>query len=89
MRTSAVSALDLRKHTVDISRGIVVPRRRTNHFELLPHASARFTPACQIESLPDPLGDGHAAGARYTLNFPVLGILKNHLQPLGHRYESI
>jgi hypothetical protein len=56
MRTSAVFALDLRKHTVDISRGKVVPRRRTNHFELLPDAdaSARFTAARQVESLADP-----------------------------------
>jgi hypothetical protein len=74
MRTSAVSARDLHKHTVDISRGKVVPRRRTNHFELLPYPSAMFTVARQVESLPDPLGDGHAAGAGYTLNFAVFGI---------------
>ncbi|HEX9456472.1 MAG TPA: hypothetical protein VF935_02500 [Candidatus Acidoferrum sp.] len=75
MRTKAVSALDLRKHTVDITRGKVMPRRRTNHFELLPHSSARFTAARQVESLPDPLGNGHAAGARCTLDFSVFGIL--------------
>ncbi len=75
MRTSAVSALDLRKHTVDISRGKVVPRRRTNHFELLPYSNARFTTARQVESLANPLGDGHAAGACDTLNFPVFGVL--------------
>ena len=83
MGTSAVSALDLRKHTVDNSRGKVVPRRRTNYFEPLPDPSARFTSACQVECLADPLGDGLAAGARYTLNFAVFGILYNYLQPLG------
>ena len=75
MRTSAVSALDLRKHTVDISRGKVVPRRRTNHFELLPYSNARFAAARQVESLADPLGNGHAAGTCDTLNFPVFGVL--------------
>ena len=73
MSTSAVPALDLREHTVDLSRWKVVPCRRTNDFELLPHADARFTAA--VESLADPLGDGHTPGARYTLNFPVFGIL--------------
>ncbi|OLB84937.1 MAG: hypothetical protein AUI12_12315 [Acidobacteria bacterium 13_2_20CM_2_57_6] len=75
MRTSAVAALDLRKHTVDIRRRIIVPHRGPNHFELLPYASARFTSARQVESLPDPLGNGHAAGARDTLDFPVFWIL--------------
>ena len=75
MSTRAVSALDLRKHTVDIGRGKVVSDRGTNHFELLPHSSARFTAASQVESLPDPLGDRHAPGARCLLNFPVFGIL--------------
>jgi predicted DNA-binding antitoxin AbrB/MazE fold protein len=62
-----------------------VPRGCTNDLELLPHADARFTAAGQIESLADPLGNGHAAGARDTLSFPVFGVLKNHLYPLRHK----
>jgi hypothetical protein len=39
-----------------------------NHFELPPYSKARFMAARQVESLPDPLGDGHVPGARQTLN---------------------
>jgi hypothetical protein len=74
MRTRAVSALNFRKHTVDIGRGKVVPRRRTNHFELLPYSNARFTAARQVESLADPFRDRHAAGAGYALNLAVFVI---------------
>jgi hypothetical protein len=74
MGTRTVSALDVSKHAIDIGGGKVVTDRRTNHFEFLPHSSARLTAASQVESLPDPLGDGHAAGAGYTLNFAVFGI---------------
>ena len=75
MATSAVASLDLPKHTVDISRRKVVPRRRANHFELLPYCNARFMTARQVESLADPLANGHAAGARHTLNLTVFRIL--------------
>jgi hypothetical protein len=51
MGTSAASAIDLRRRRVDISRGKVVPRGRTNHFELLADASARFTAVRQVEGL--------------------------------------
>jgi hypothetical protein len=74
---------------VDIGGGKVVPCGSTNRLELLSHSSAGFTAARQVESLPDPLGDRHAAGARDTLNLPVFAILENHLQALGHGYESI
>jgi hypothetical protein len=84
MLTDAVSAPDLSKHTINIRRRKVVPGCRANHFELLPHPGARFTPACQVESLADPLDDGHPAGARYALNFPVFGVFQNQLEPFGH-----
>jgi hypothetical protein len=75
--------------TADITRRKVVPRRCTNHFQLLPCASARFVAASQGESLADSLGDRHAAGASHSLNFAVLVILKNYLQSIAHSYESI
>jgi len=74
MSTSAVAALDFREHTVDIRGGKVVPGGRTNHFELLPYPNAWLMAARQVESLADPLGDGHAAGARHPLNFAIFGI---------------
>jgi hypothetical protein len=56
---------------------------------VLPCAGARFAAASQVESLAHPLGDRHAAGASHSLNFAVLVILKNYLQPLAHSDESI
>jgi len=88
MRTGAVSALDPRAYC-RYHRKKVVPRRCTNHFQLLPYASARFAAASQVESLADSLGERHAAGASQSLNFAVLVILKNYLQPLTHSYKSI
>jgi hypothetical protein len=75
MSTAAVSALNFRKQAVDISRGKIVPRGSTNHFELFPRPRTRFAAASQIESLADPLCDGHAAGSRDPLNFVVDGCI--------------
>jgi hypothetical protein len=83
MLIGALSTLDLRKHKVDIGGGKVMARRGTNHFELLPYASTRFTTARQVESLPNPLGDGHAAGACHSLNFGVFGVIQDYLQRLA------
>jgi hypothetical protein len=89
VRTSAVSLLDLREHVVDIARGVIVSCRRSDHFELLPYSTGRFTSACQFQSPPDPLRDRHTASARDALNFPVLGIFQNYLQSFSHYRESI
>jgi len=89
MRTRAVTALDLRKHRVDVGRGEVVADGGTNDFELLPHWGTRFMTARQLQRLADPLGDGHTTGAGYTLYFPIFGILQNHLEALSHGHESI
>jgi hypothetical protein len=61
-----------------------MPRSRANGCKLFLHVAKRFTSARQGQSLPDPLRDRHAAGARHALNLPVFGILQNHLQSLSH-----
>jgi len=71
MGTRAVSTLDFREHTGDIARRKFVLCRRTNYFEFLAGAGARFMPACQFQGLANSLSDGHAARAGCPLNFPV------------------
>ena len=52
--------------------------------ELFPDAAQRLAAACEIQRLPDPLGDRHVARTRHALNLSILRILQNHLQSLSH-----
>lgn len=84
MLAAPVTPLNFRQHIVDIAYGELMLCGFTNGFEFLAETLRRFPPVRQIECLPDPFSDGHAPRARCTLNFPVLGILENDLQPFSH-----
>ena len=84
MGTNAIPALDLLKHQVNVTRRVVVSRRRSDYFELLAYPPGGFPPPREVESLPDPLRNRQAARPRHALNLPVLGILQNHLKSLRH-----
>jgi hypothetical protein len=43
----------------------------------------RFATTSQVEGLPHPFGNGHAASAGDALNLAVFGILKDDLEPLS------
>jgi hypothetical protein len=80
----AVAAFDFRQNAVEVTGGIVVLRCRTDHVELLANVPQRLAATCDIEGLPDPLGNRHAARARQALNFPVFRVLENDLQSFSH-----
>ena len=58
--------------------------RCTNDFKFLASVSYRLAPTGHIQRLADPFGNRHVARARHTLNFPVVGIPHNDLQPFSH-----
>jgi hypothetical protein len=53
-------------------------------FQFLSEVSRGFVTAREFESLANPLGNRHASRSRKSLNFPVFGVLEDHLKAFSH-----
>lgn len=62
---------------------------RTDNVELLADIAYRLTPAGQVERLANPLGNRLVTCTRDTLNFTLVGILHNYLDPFSHRMSLV
>jgi len=59
-------------------------RRGPDDIEFLAGVTQGLALPRRLQRSPDPFGNRHVARARHTLDFPILGILQNHLQSLSH-----